>query len=979
MNRVVSAIESGRCVIGVGSHLLRNSDVMLEISRRAALPTVALSGPATAPVKKITPKSLARATGQEGGVVVLVEPESADSAGLAKLGKVLKEGAHTPTVLVVARAFNPFQMGAAFSGVPVAHLKGRGNLFFRDLPQPPAGEELPQVELVKAKKSGPEAPHVQMVGREEELEALKGLLGEGGPLVISGPAGIGRRWLAESAVGAAELTRLPDLTLGWGCEADTLLARLAALGESHGQSTLADTLKKKHTPAEAVSAAIATLQACEGAASQAMIVHELNWAIGREGDFFRKGRLEMLIEALLTNTYPLRLIFTSTVQPVFYTEGQAATLRRFPVEGIKGRFLHDIFEGYKAPEFSRDKYGPMNDVKLHGHPMAARTYAVAVRERGVELVDDPKFLKLTGIDDTEGLRKRIHKAVDKCEGEARRALGRLAHLRSPEPGQFLASQLGIGRKGRIELLSAGLLDMVPAADGRRYHVHPLVRSGLKYREVSDFDIYGRLSGIFGKRARDGEGVERIAAMYESSRLSVAGRHFRDRIHTPFPDNDPDRDSILGLVRGKNPNFGLATTKVNEALKHDPSNSELWLVKAEILRRDNAKPEAIIAVYEEAFAAAAVPELFHDAVGFHLQRRQRKAAIVVLEQGVQALPDQPRLKTRLAALLMREGRRPEAIELLKTAMEQAPMLPDAYGIMGMLKRDEGAESLDDAETLLREAVRLAPNDAVQVSRLADLLAHKARTAPEAEAEALRAEARELLDPVLKDEKKAPEAHLLLARLVREEGKDLERAIWLLKKVKKQSDRSPDRKTRVAIEFARVDLARGDLDAAEATIRGLADKDPSNHAVFSTLSQVLEARQLYIPAHAEMLRAKERAPKGSLWAQQYDGELARMQALIEAGAGMMAAPVAEASTPAAKTKKPEQTIADIGASGPKVIRRKADAEPVAEEPAEAAAEEPAEAAAEEPAEAVAEEPAEVAADVEAALAPPSEEPAPPPPAE
>ena len=38
-----------------------------------------------------------------------------------------------------------------------------------------------------------------------------------------------------------------------------------------------------------------------------------------------------------------------------------------------------------------------------------------------------------------------------------------------------------------------------------------------------------------------------------------------------------------------------------------------------------------------------------------------------------------------------------------------MLPDAYGLLGMARRAEGAASLETAESLFREAVRLAPND------------------------------------------------------------------------------------------------------------------------------------------------------------------------------------------------------------------------------------------------------------------------------
>jgi len=886
---------------------------MLEITRRNSLPTVALSGPAVSPVQQISDRSVARALSQPGGIVVLIEPDSPDAVGLQELGRALKAGPHFPTVLVVARKFNPFAFSGAFQGIAVAHLKGRANVFFRDLPMPPSAGDLPEIALPKKdkKKSGPQAPHLQMVGREDELAALKEVLGTGGPVVVSGPSGIGKRWLVETAIADAGLKRLPELTLGWGCEHDTLLAHIAAIGEEHGAPQLGALLRKPHKPSEAVAAAIETLQAATATEGMAMIVHDLQWATGRDGSFFRKSRLEMLVEALLTATYPLRLVFTSRVQPVFFTEGAAAGLRRMELGGIMGRFLHEIFEGLRVPEFPREKFGPMND-KIHGNPLAIRTYAVATRRRGPELADDAKYMKMESAADTDKLRKAIGKEVDRVKGDARNALSLLAHLRTPALGSEIA-ELGIGRKGRIQLLSDGLLDMIPTADGRAYAVHPLVRSCLSFREVSDFDVHGRLSHFYGKAARDAEGVKGVALMYEANRQAIAGRKWRNRIGTPFPSFDGDRDSVLGLLRGKKPNFSLAAQKIGEVLNQVPGNADFWLLKAELMRRDNAKPEKLVEHYTAAFEAAPVPELFHDAAGFWLSRRQRKKAVGVLEKGVEALPDQPRLKTRLAALLLKEGRRNEAIELLKTAMNQAPMLPDAYGILGMAKRAEGAEALEEAEQLLREAVRLAPDDAVQVSRLADLLAHKARTTGGAEGEAMRAEARELLDNALRGEARAPEAHLLLAQLIREDGGDLERAIWLLKKVKKNSDRSPERKTRIALEFALIDIARNELDSAERSVRGLSEKDPSNHRVFAVLSRILEARQQLIPAHAELMRAKERAPLGSLDQQRYEGDLTRLQTMIEAGVHLLPDPV---NAPA------ESSLPQLESVAPRVIRRKKD---------------------------------------------------------
>jgi hypothetical protein len=65
---------------------------------------------------------------------------------------------------------------------------------------------------------------------------------------------------------------------------------------------------------------------------------------------------------------------------------------------------------------------------------------------------------------------------------------------------------------------------------------------------------------------------------------------------------------------------------------------------------------------------------------------------------------------------------------------------------MARREEGTSALDEAETLLREAVRLAPGDVVQASRLVWLLLDIAKGVP-ARAASVRGELRELLDGLL----------------------------------------------------------------------------------------------------------------------------------------------------------------------------------------------------------------------------------------
>lgn len=911
MNRVVTAVENGRCVLAVSSSLLRDESVLLALRERAALPALALSGPPVSPSVQISEAHLARATAQPDGVVVLVDPTGADDAGMRQIAEILQRAPHKPTVLVLGRV-NPLMLGMLFRGLTVDTLKGKTKTFFKSLPTPPAEADTPVPELPTAasgKASADTSDNVRFVfaGRDEDVAAMTELLQEGGPIVVSGAHGVGRTQVVEHAIANTELARLPDFRIGRGSGFDTLIARIAEIGKAGGHGALADLLTKEHTPLQAIEAAVEVLAAVDG--QQVMVIHRLELAIGREGDSFRKGRLELLVQALLRGTYAMRIVFTSVVQPVFYREGAAPSLRRVELGGIMGRFLHEIFDAYRAPEFAREKFGPMNE-KIHGHPIAARTYAVAARDKGAQLVDDAKFLKMATIEDVLPVEKAIGKVVEKLPKDLRGRLARLAHLRYPVDGAFL-SELGLARKHRMALLRSGVLDVVGTLEAKRYRVHRLVGMNLSFREISDFDTHKELGERYSRMSRNAEGIERLWTSQEANRQYVSARAMRDCISVPYPDHDALVDSTIGMLRANNPRFDIVERRLRDVVKADPSNSEAWTQLLELAMAQKADHDAVVAMIDEATAKAPVPELFHQGVRFYMMRRKRNKAVELLEAGVAALPDESRLKCRLASMLLREGRRSQAIELLEAAMTADPMLPDAYGLLGNARRDEGVEALASAEELLREAVRLAPEDSVQLSRLAHLLFDRACAEDEGAAERL-AEARDLLDGALRIDKKSAEVHLLMARIVRHQGTDFERARWLLDKAWKLTERNAERKARIRLERCLLDMHAGELDRAESDIRGLLEKDPSNARIYMTLATVLEAKQMFIPAHAEYMRAKERCNERSLIFREIEGHMSRLQALIEAQAAGLLQPTVE----------PAQDLAPVGVakSHARVIRRR-----------------------------------------------------------
>lgn len=921
MKQVVDAIEAGRCSVAISGALLRDADVMLALTRRAGMSAMGLSGQLVSPVGAVGDAGVARAVHAPGGVVLVVEPSEIDSVGLQLLGKTLNGAPNKPAVFVVSKSFNPLQYRFVFPGLNVTHIKGRGKSFLKGLPVPEITEAPAAAPKAKKWKIGESAPRFEFVGREEEVASLKDILSTGGPVVVSGLAGVGRRWVTEHAIAEAGLTRLPDFTIGRSAGADSLFARLAEITRMAGADGLAKCLSDAHTPLAAVTAAIESLKAAEGASGQVFVIDRLDRAMGREGDFFRKSRLEMLLIALLTNEYPLRIVFFSEKQPVFYREGMAEALRSLNVGGLKGRFFYDIFQSYKAPEFSRDKIGPIAD-RLMGHPMAARQYAVAVRNRpdGLKLLDDAKFLGMKE-GDVEPLRKQLVKRAEKLDGELRGALIRIAHLSGVIDGSVLAD-LGISRKVRLALVSDGLLDMCGTVEARTYRVHPLVASAFRYNDLNDFKTQSELARLFEKLADAATGVERLAWHQQVNRCASNVRGQR-RIGMDYPDFDSELDAVAALMRGQRPRFDEAERRLWGVLGADPSNSDAHLLKFEFLGRVDAKPGDLEAAFEEAMNLAPVPEVFHNAVGWHLSRRAHGKAMTAMERAVEMMPDESRLRTRLASLQLRAGRRPAAIENLEKAMALDPMLPDAYGLLGMCKRDEGIAKIIEAEELLREAWRLAPGDVVQGTRLVSLLTAIARVDHD-KRNMLRDEAREIVEGLLRVHKESWDLYLLSCSLVREMEGGVERCDWLLKKAKKIMPRG-DRRYRWSLERALVDLTQGKLDASESEIRQQAKRDPSNHRIFGALALLLEARGQFIPAHAEYLRARERTPRESLEQVYYDQELARLQAVIEAqakglDASVLASPKAQEAAADPAKLVDDSAILAMDGSGRSVRLRK-----------------------------------------------------------
>lgn len=902
MSRVDSAIQEGRCVLAFGGRSLQ-PDVLMELRRRS-VPAVTLGEQAVNPVGTLNAEALAPVLAAAGAALVLVEPEAGDGKALALLADLVQKSANKPRLFVAAKAFNPFLLPMSLRLLKMEQIKEKAKDFVASLPvtaapaAPAAPERAqgpsPAREAEGEKGAGQkQAPRPLFVGREEEVAALSALLGEdGGPIVVVGAPGIGKRWLVEQTLAGSSLARLADFTLGRGVGADALLGRIAAIAQDAGDDALGKALKdqsERPSPIELARLAARTLQN-PTLAGKVWVIHDLHRAQDRrDGSLHRMGRLELTLKELLTSQPALRLVFVSNQKVTFYREGEATNLRQLTVAGIRGKELYQIFKSYHVEDTPRDRFGSINERTL-GHPILVRSLALEVSEGNDldELLKAPRFLKVETLNDLEPLRRHMKRKVEGLDDALKKALSLAAHAREPVTAAELVG-LGVGRNERLALLGLGMLEQTPNVEDRRFYVHPLVREHLDFQETSNFDLMEGFAGHLLELAADKSKPRssRLAWMQEAHRLLVEARRANRNLSLPYPDQDPLAESVRGLMRRKQPRLDIARARLNEGMKIDPKNTELLILDAELKAEEKATAEVIAAAWQRAADVAPTPEVFHSEAGYHQDRNTRGKAVAALEKGIQLFPEDARMHRRLANLYLQQNRVDDAITTLRRAMELEPMMPDAYGMLGEILVGRGPAAWDEAKQYIDEALRLEPDRAFHLIRLATLLRAQGMVDPEARAEKWGEAAEKLRKVVAEDPENARALSMLCAVLLDLEG-DLDQAEWMAKKAMKIFEGHE-----ALVQRARVLIRRAAFEDADRLLDKAIKKEPSYHPAFAAKAELLLAQGQVFVALEHLKKARERSPKDAPERAMYEADMGKLQALIESGAAVDLMKAAEAA--------------------------------------------------------------------------------------
>lgn len=180
---------------------------------------------------------------------------------------------------------------------------------------------------------------------------------------------------------------------------------------------------------------------------------------------------------------------------------------------------------------------------------------------------------------------------------------------------------------------------------------------------------------------------------------------------------PDHEPALRLqarasaVAGDLPG---ALAQVDALLKVHPGSADGWLLKGDLLARQQADPARVIAAYRQALVVRADHAAAHGAlIELHLSMHDSAAAQTQFDALQKLLPKHPLTLMYEGQLAVLKGDLPRARELFQTLLRAAPdnlLLLQSAGLVELQLKAPG-----QAEVLLSKALQMAPG-AVAVRRL-----------------------------------------------------------------------------------------------------------------------------------------------------------------------------------------------------------------------------------------------------------------------
>jgi Flp pilus assembly protein TadD len=273
--------------------------------------------------------------------------------------------------------------------------------------------------------------------------------------------------------------------------------------------------------------------------------------------------------------------------------------------------------------------------------------------------------------------------------------------------------------------------------------------------------------------------------------------------------DADAHNILGVSLGALGRTDEAVAALGHAIAINGQAASYHANLGEILRQGGRLDEAWTATEEAIRLQPDNQQALNNLGIIHYERKQFEAAVACYRRALELRPGMAEALNNLGNALRPTGDREGALEAYREALEQRAHYPEAYNNLGTLLQQQG--KVAEAERALRTAIEQNPRYIEAHNNLAQLLSSQKR---ESEALGVLAEALKL----------APNAQSLVLT-------------------------------------AKVQLQRGNLEAAEQAARLAIEDEPDNADALTVLGQVLHESDRYDEAVEVLERALTCAPEHS----------------------------------------------------------------------------------------------------------------------
>ena len=188
------------------------------------------------------------------------------------------------------------------------------------------------------------------------------------------------------------------------------------------------------------------------------------------------------------------------------------------------------------------------------------------------------------------------------------------------------------------------------------------------------------------------------------------------------------------------------------------------------------------------------------------------AIKVVQSAVEREPQRRDLKLFLARLLTRAGKYDDAIPIYQKLIEQEPKSAELFYDLGETERRKG--NLDQAMDSFRRCSQAAPSDTTCLLQLGLLMDGAGK----------RDQSKPIYEQILKIQPDQPVALNNLAYIEAEEGADLDQALTMAQRARRQAPNSPEIADTLGWIYIRKNLS----DDAVHIFQDLVAKDPNNAA-------------------------------------------------------------------------------------------------------------------------------------------------------